>query len=78
MVMADIEHLRRFVQDMTRAVEKFGQDEAARVRARDRGDQFLRLGLFQQRDSRPVGPLSRDARGLNAGTGDIIPPFADC
>ena len=30
--MASIEHLRRFVQDMTRAVEKFGQDEPAMLR----------------------------------------------
>jgi 3-mercaptopropionate dioxygenase len=32
MDMANIEHLRRFVQDMTRAVEKFGQDEPAMLR----------------------------------------------
>jgi predicted metal-dependent enzyme (double-stranded beta helix superfamily) len=31
--MTNIEHLRRFVQDMTRAVEKFGQDEPAMLRA---------------------------------------------
>jgi predicted metal-dependent enzyme (double-stranded beta helix superfamily) len=30
--MANIEPLRRFVQDMTRAVEKFGQDEPAMLR----------------------------------------------
>ena len=30
--MANIEHLRRFVQDMTRAVENFGQDEPAMLR----------------------------------------------
>jgi predicted metal-dependent enzyme (double-stranded beta helix superfamily) len=32
MDMASIEHLRRFVQDMTRAVEKFGEDEPAMLR----------------------------------------------
>ena len=30
--MANIEHLRRFVQDMTRAVEKFGHDEPTMLR----------------------------------------------
>ncbi len=30
--MTDIEPLRNFVQDMTRAVEKYGQDEAAMLR----------------------------------------------
>ena len=30
--MANIEHLRRFVQDMTRAVATFGQDETAMLR----------------------------------------------
>jgi 3-mercaptopropionate dioxygenase len=32
MDMANIGHLRRFVQDMTRAVAKYGQDEAAMLR----------------------------------------------
>jgi predicted metal-dependent enzyme (double-stranded beta helix superfamily) len=32
MDMADIDRLRRFVQDMTRAVERFGQDEPAMLR----------------------------------------------
>lgn len=31
--MANIERLRSFVQDMTRAVEKFGRDEPVMLRA---------------------------------------------
>lgn len=47
--MANIEPLRRFVQDMTRAVEQFGQDEAAMLRE---GRQLL-AGLIARDDWLP-------------------------
>jgi predicted metal-dependent enzyme (double-stranded beta helix superfamily) len=50
MDMANIERLRRFVQDMTRAVEKFGQDEPAMLRE---GRQLL-AGLIARDDWLPA------------------------
>ena len=47
--MADVEHLRRFVRDMTQAVEKFGQDEPAMLRE---GKQLL-AGLIARDDWLP-------------------------
>ena len=47
--MAGIEHLRRFVQDMTRAAEMFGQDEPAMLRE---GKQLL-AGLIARDDWLP-------------------------
>ena len=62
--MANIEHLRRFVQDMTRAVEKFGQDEPAMLRE---GTKLL-AGLIARDDWLPeeLTPVARRPQPSNA------------
>ncbi|TSA12214.1 MAG: cysteine dioxygenase [Betaproteobacteria bacterium] len=47
--MANVEHLRRFVRDMTQAVERFGRDEPAMLRE---GKQLL-AGLIARDDWLP-------------------------